>query len=82
MVVLGLVLFDDLRAAVLGGVAAAVFTYLAWRTGGFGWRLDRRQRALLEARGDLGVRPMWLLWMVLALAALVVFALVIVSATS
>lgn len=82
MVALGLFLFDGREAAALGAVASAVFTYLAWRPGGFGWRLDRQQRALLEERGDLGVRSTWLWRIVLSLAGLAVLALVIVSATS
>jgi hypothetical protein len=73
MIVAGLVIFHDLRPALIGGALGAAFMYLAWSPGGFGWRLDARQRQILEKRGDVGVRPAWLLR-----AGLVVIAVVVV----
>lgn len=75
MIVLGLVIFRDARAALAGGAMSAILIYVAWRPGGFGWSLDARQQHLLEERGDLGVRPAWLLR-----AALIVVAVVLVLA--
>jgi hypothetical protein len=61
MFVIGLRRFDDARVALAGGSISAVLNYFAWRPRGWGWRLDARQRQLLEQRGDLGVRPAWLI---------------------
>lgn len=78
MIVTGLIIFRDLRAALAGGAISAILMYLAWRPGGYGWRLDARQRVLLEERNGAGVRPAWLLRSALVVAT-VVLALALVA---
>ena len=82
MIVAGLAIFRDLRPALIVGALSAAFTYLAWHPGGFGWRLDARQRQLLEERGDVGVRPAWLLRAGLVVVAVVLVLLLIALVAS
>lgn len=78
MAATGLVIFHDPRPALAAATISALLIYLAWRPGGFGWRLDARQRQLLEERGDLGVRPIWMLRAIAAVMA-VLLVLVLVA---
>lgn len=78
--VLGLMIFSDARAGLIGGICGGLLVLLAWRPGGFGWKLDAREVARME-HGIPAVRTAWLLRAVLSVlgvtaAVAVVLALV------
>lgn len=82
MIPLGLLTFGDARAALVGGVVSGFFIYVAWRPGGFGWRLDAHQTHLLEERGDLGVRAAWLIRAAAIAASALVLVLLVLLVVS
>lgn len=54
--------FGDLRAAAGGAIYGFLFIYSGYRRpGGWVWRLERHEQRELERRGEVGVRPLWLL---------------------
>jgi len=67
---LALLVFQDYRGALAGAAYAAVLGYLWVRPGGIGYRIEAHQQRELAERGDLGVRPAWLIkaavWVLLA----------------
>jgi hypothetical protein len=59
MFVLGLMIFGDARAGLIGGIYGGVLVFLAWRTGGFGWKLDAKEASRME-QGVPAIRTEWL----------------------
>lgn len=56
----GYFLFHDPRPPVIGGIATFLTCYIAWRPGGFGWRLEARDRQWAAEHGS-EIRVGWLL---------------------
>jgi hypothetical protein len=75
MFVLGLLIFGDARAGLISGIYGGVLVFLAWRTGGFGWKLDAKEASRME-QGIPAVRTDWLLravlWVLAVTAAIAV----------
>ena len=78
MFVLGLMIFGDARAGLVGSIYGGVVVFLAWRTGGFGWKLDTREAARIE-QGIPAVRTEWLLRAVLSVLGVTVAIAVVLA---
>lgn len=78
----GLVSFGDYRAALGTGSFAAIYMFFWLRPGGLGDRIGKHQQKTLEERGELGVRPVWLLRSALVVGALVVMVYLVGSILS
>jgi hypothetical protein len=77
MAVLALALVDDYRAALIGGTYASLFILFWMRPGGLGDRLGRHQAREFEQRGELGVRPGWLVRNTLLVVAAVLLVVLV-----
>ena len=79
MFLLGLLLFGDVRAGLAGGLATSLLIYMAWRPGGFGYRLDEWNIAQVARNDGEVVRWRWALKSsrVVVLAMLALFALLV-----
>jgi hypothetical protein len=81
MLGIGMIVFADIRGAVAGGVLSGLFFFLAWRPGGFAYKLEAKNNEALRATGGKAVRWNWLakqaVVVLAAVAALAVLLLVI-----
>lgn len=78
---LGLMIFGDARAGLIGGIYGGLLVFLAWRMGGFGWKLRAKEAGRIE-QGIPAVRTEWLLravLLVLGVTAAIAVALALIS---